>query len=74
MPFSLMAYCFGVALLLVVAVLACMGGVVLSREAPHTEAPALMERTGSIVFIFGLVLIAIAVAILFGAEPHLVVR
>ncbi|WP_294356122.1 hypothetical protein [uncultured Sphingomonas sp.] len=74
MPLSLIAYCFGLLLLLVVAVIACLGGVIVTREAPHTGNVATVERTGNLMFVLGLLLFAVAVAIVVAGEPHLVAR
>lgn len=74
MPLSLIAYCLLVAVLLVVALGACVTGVVLVREAPHSANVAAIERTGHLAFLFGLLVLALAIAALMLGEPHLAVR
>ena len=74
MPLSIIAYCLLVAVMLVVSIGACVTGVVLVREAPHTANVAVLERTGQLVFLFGLLVLALAVAALMLGEPHLAVR
>lgn len=74
MPLSIIAYCLLVAVMLVVAIGACATGVVLVREAPHTADVAALERTGHLAFLFGLLVLALAIAALMLGEPHLSVR
>ena len=74
MPLSLIAYCLLVAGLFVGALAACATGVVLVREAPHTANVGAIERTGHLAILFGLLVLALAVAALMLGEPHLAVR